>query len=163
MRLPSLWNAREIADPFHAMRREMNDLFSDFARRWPSTAITLDAPAVDIAETKDAYEITAELPGVEQNDIKLAIDGNTVVISGEKKKETEQKDKNWHAIERSYGAFQRSVALPFEPKEDAVSAFYDKGVLRLTIKKSPAALQQKKTIEIKSGSPPVAAPPAKAA
>ena len=117
MRLPSLWNSRDVADPFRAMRREMDDLFSNFARRWPTMDLNLDTVAVDIAETKDAYEVTAELPGVDQNDIKLSIDGNRIVISGEKKKESETKDKDWHTIERSYGSFTRSFSLP--PTVDA--------------------------------------------
>ena len=154
MKLPSLWTQRDITDPFHAMRREMDDFFSDFTRRWPMADAAFQAPVVDIAETKDAYEVTAELPGVDQNDIKLSIDGNCLMISGEKKKESEQKDKDWHTIERSYGSFHRSVALPFDLKDDAVTAFFDKGVLRLTVKKPPTAVAQKKTIEIKAGSPP---------
>lgn len=163
MRLPSLWNSRDVADPFRAMRREMDDLFSNFARRWPTMDLNLDTVAVDIAETKDAYEVTAELPGVDQNDIKLSIDGNRIVISGEKKKESETKDKDWHTIERSYGSFHRAVALPFEPKDDAVNAFFDKGLLRLTIRKPATAVPQKKTIEIKQGSPPAQPPQGEAA
>ena len=154
MRLPSLWSRNDIIDPFRDMRREMDDLFSSFARRWPGIDVSLQAPVVDVAETKDAYEVTAELPGVDQKDIKVSIEGNCLLISGEKKKESEQKDKDWHTVERSYGAFHRSVALPFEPKDEAVGAFFDKGVLRLTVKKPPAAITQKKTIEIKAGSPP---------
>ena len=85
MKLPSLWTQRDITDPFHAMRREMDDFFSDFTRRWPMADAAFQAPVVDIAETKDAYEVTAELPGVDQNDIKLSIDGNCLMISGEKR------------------------------------------------------------------------------
>ena len=161
MKMPSLWSSADVADPFRSMRRELDTLFSDFARRWPNTEAGLQAPAIDIAETKESFEITAEIPGVEQNDIKLAIDGNRLVLSGEKKRESEEKDKNWHKVERSYGSFHRAVALPFEPKEDAVSAYFDKGVLRLSVKKPPAEIAWTKTIAIQSGAPPQtpAAPP----
>ena len=77
---------------------------------------------------------------------------NRLIISGEKKSETEQKDKDWQVVERSYGAFHRSIALPFEPGDDAVTAHFDKGVLRLAVKKPPEiAAKGVKKIEIKSG------------
>jgi HSP20 family protein len=167
MKLPSLWTSRDVADPFQAMRREMDDFFSSFARRWPTTAeVGLQAPAIDVAETKDAFEVTAELPGVDQSDISLAIDGNRIIISGEKKKESKHDEKDWHTIERSYGSFHRAVAFPFEPKEEAVDARFDKGVLRMTVKKPEPSSPSKKTIEIKPGAseaPPEAREAPKAA
>ncbi len=153
MKLPTLWSHHDVADPFRSMRREMEDLFSDFARRWPSIDFGMQPPAVDVAETKETYEVTAEIPGVDQADIKLSIDGNRLVIAGEKKKESEQKDKDWRMVERSYGSFQRVVALPFDLREDAVSAWFDKGVLHLTVRKPPAAVAQQKKIEIRTGAP----------
>lgn len=146
--LPSLWSSN--LDPFKAMRRDMEDFFTSFARRWPATDVGAEAPAVNIAETKDAIEVTADLPGLDEKDIKVNLDGNRLVISGEKKKESEQKDKSWFVVERSYGAFHRGILLPFEPAENAVEATYEKGVLRLLVKKPAEIEKSKRTIEIKT-------------
>ena len=88
MRFPSLWTGPDIADPFRIMRREIDELFSDFAQRMPVSEGGLRAPAINVAETDGQIEITAELPGVAQKDIKLAIEGKRVVLTGEKKQET---------------------------------------------------------------------------
>ena len=104
-----------------------------------------------VAETKDAFEVTAELPGVDEKDIKVSLDGNQLVISGEKKEESTKEEKDWHVEERSFGSFYRSMSLPFEPEDGAVEAHFDKGVLRLSIKKPAKAIKTTKTIEIKTG------------
>jgi len=75
-----------------------------------------------VAETKDAFEVTAELAGVDEKDIKVSLDENQLVISGEKKAESMKEEKDWHVEERSYGSFYRSMFLPFEPEEGAVEA-----------------------------------------
>ena len=95
--------------------------------------------------------MTAELPGVDEKDIKVNLDGNQLVISGEKKEESTKEEKDWHVEERSFGAFYRSMSLPFEPEDGAVDAHFDKGVLHLTIKKPVKAIKTTKTIEIKTG------------
>ena len=153
MRFPSLWTGPDIADPFRMMRREIDELFSDFAQRMPSTEGGLRVPAINIAETDGQMEITAELPGVAQKDIKLAIEGKRVVLTGEKKQETKKDEKGWHVMERSFGSFRREIDLPFEPPADAVDASFENGVLYLSVKKPAALKQQQKTIEIKAGAP----------
>jgi HSP20 family protein len=92
-------------------------------------------PPINLAETKDAFEVTAELPGVDEKDIEVSLDGDRLVISGEKKAEAMTEEKDWHVEERSLGSFYRSISLPFEPENGAVNAYFDKGVLHLTIKK----------------------------
>ena len=109
------------------------------------------APAISVAETTDAFEVTAELPGVDEKDIKVSLDQNQLVISGEKKAESTTEEKDWHVEERSYGSFYRSMSLPFEPEDGAVDAHFDKGVLHLTIKKPAKAIKTTKTIDIKAG------------
>ncbi len=79
--------------------------------------------------------LSAELPGVDEKDIKVSLDGNRLVISGEKKQETKKDEKDGHVEERSYGSFYRSMPLPFKPEDGAVEAHFDKGVLHLAIKK----------------------------
>ena len=103
---------------------------------------------------EDAFEVTAELPGVDEKDIKVSLDSNQLVISGEKKAESTKEEKDWHVEERSYGSFYRSMSLPFEPEDGGVNAHFDKGVLHLTIKKPAKAAKTTKTIEIEKGAPP---------
>jgi HSP20 family protein len=156
MNLPRLWTTgQEVTwDPFRAMRREMENALRAFDQNLPSSDIGAGAPAINVAETKDAFEVSAELPGVDEKDIKVSLDGNQLVISGEKKAESKKDEKNWHVEERSYGSFYRSMSLPFEPEDGAVDAHFDKGVLHLTIKKPAKAIKTTKTIDIKTGAPP---------
>jgi len=155
MNLPRLWTTGQDVtwDPFRAMRREMENALRAFDQNVPSE-IGAGAPAINVAETKDTFEVTAELPGVDEKDIKVRLDDNQLVISGEKKAESTKEEKDWHVEERSYGSFYRSISLPFEPEDGAVDAHFDKGVLHLTIKKPAKAIKTAKTIDIKMGAPP---------
>src|ERR1039457_2941621 len=132
----------------------MENVFRTFDQNSPSSGIGAGAPAISVAETNDAFEVTAELPGVDEKDINVSLDDNQLVISGEKKVESTKEEKNWHVEERSYGSFYRSMLLPFEPEEGAVEAHFNKGVLHLTIKKPAKAVKTAKTIDIKTGAPP---------
>jgi HSP20 family protein len=140
------------------MRREMENALRVFDQSSSSPSIGAGAPAISVAETKDAFEVTAELPGVDEKDIKVSLEENQLVISGEKKAQSTKEEKDWHVEERSYGSFYRSMFLPFEPEEGAVEAHFDKGVLHLTIKKPAKAVKTTKTIDIKAGAPPSAPP-----
>ena len=154
MPLPRLWTMSQELDPFRVMRREMENAVRAFDQKPSSPGIGAGAPAISVAETNDAFEVTAELPGVDEKDINVSLDDNQLVISGEKKVESTKEEKNWHVEERSYGSFYRSMSLPFEPEEGAVEAHFDKGVLHLTIKKPAKAVKTTKTIDIKTGAPP---------
>jgi HSP20 family protein len=156
MNLPRLWTAGQDVtwDPFRAMRREMENALRAFDQNLSSPDIGAGAPAINVAETKEAFEVSAELPGVDEKDIKVSLDDNRLVISGEKKAESTKEEKDWHVEERSYGSFFRSISLPFEPEDGAVDAHFDKGVLHLTIKKPAKAIKTTKTIDIKMGAPP---------
>ncbi|MFZ0838122.1 MAG: Hsp20/alpha crystallin family protein [Xanthobacteraceae bacterium] len=154
--LPRLWTTSQelTSDPFRAMRREMENALRTFDQNSPSADIGAGVPAISVAETRDAYEVTAELAGVDEKDIKVSLDQNQLVISGEKKAESTKEEKDWHVEERSYGSFYRSMYLPFEPEDGAVDAHFNKGVLHLTIKKPAKAIKTTKTIDIKTGAPP---------
>ena len=155
MKMPSLWSSPEMmADPF---RREMEDMIRAFDRNLPTLSVGAKAPAINVAETADAIEVTAELPGVDEKDIKVNLDGNRLTISGEKKQETKKDEKDWHVEERSNGSFYRSMSLPFNPPDHAIEAHLDKGILHVTVKKPAEAAKGAKTIEIKTGVPPKAA------
>jgi HSP20 family protein len=154
MSLPRLWTMSQELDPFRVMRREMENAFRALDQKPAPSGIGAGVPAISVAETSDAFEVTAELAGVDEKDIKVSLDDNQLVISGEKKAETTKEEKNWHVEERSYGSFYRSMLLPFEPEDGAVEAHFDKGVLHLTIKKPAKAVKTTKTIDIKTGAPP---------
>src|SRR5260370_610862 len=157
MTLPRLWTRSQL-DPFRIMRREMENAFRAFDQKPSSPDIGAGAPAINVAETNDAFEVTAELPGVDEKDINVSLDDNQLVISGEKKAESTTEEKDWHVEERSYDSFYRYMFLPFEPEEGAVEAHFDKGVLHLTIKKPAKAVKTTKTISIKTGAPPSTSP-----
>ena len=154
--LPRLWTTSPelTTDPLRAMRREMENALRAFDQNSSAADIGAGAPAISVAETTDAFEVTAELPGVDETDIKVSLDQNQLVISGEKKAESTKEEKDWHVEERSYGSFYRSMFQPFEPEDGAVDAHFDKGVLHLTIKKPAKAIKTTKTINVKTGAAP---------
>ena len=135
-----------IRDPFQSLRREMQDMMGYIDRRLPTNwnnGSELALPVIDLAETKDTLEVSAELPGVSDKDISVMLDRDRLIISGEKKRETEQKGKDFYLTERSFGAFQRIIPLDFEPDSKAVEAHFEKGVLKVNVKK-PAEIAVKK-------------------
>ncbi|WP_370455213.1 Hsp20/alpha crystallin family protein [Pseudolabrys sp. FHR47] len=104
-------------------------------------------PSIDVVETDKEIEITAELPGLEEKDVQLNVADNLLTIRGEKKAEKEDKGKDYRIVERSYGAFERTLELPPGVDADAIKASIAKGVLTVTVPK-PAPAQAKK-IEVK--------------
>jgi HSP20 family protein len=138
--------------------REIEKTFDDFSRRGPFSGSAgfgngVAAPKVDVAEGKDAIEVTAELPGVDEKDIDITLANGVLTIRGEKRAERDEtdKDKNWHVIERSYGAFSRSIELPYDPDTAKVEAKFDKGVLRVSLPKPAEIAKKEKKIEIRKG------------
>jgi HSP20 family protein len=143
---------RSVASPFMSLQREIDRLFEDFSRGFPTIAgngATALMPSMDVTETDKEIEITAELPGLEEKDIQINVADNILTIRGEKKAEKEQKDKNYRLVERSYGSFERTLELPEGVNADAIKANISKGLLKVTVPK-PAPTQAKK-IEVKSG------------
>lgn len=141
-------------DPFWGLRRDMDRLFEDFFRgsgvARPDEGQTM-APRIDISETDNAIEVCAELPGVEEKDLDVQLNGDMLTIRGEKKSDREEKDKNYHMVERSYGSFARTIQLPFSAEPNKVQASFDKGVLTVTLPKPQEAQKSSKRIEVKSG------------
>jgi HSP20 family protein len=137
------------ANPFMSLQREIDRLFDDFTRGFPSFTGNGNAlmPNMDVTETEKEIEITAELPGLEEKDVQINVADNLLTIRGEKKAEKEEKDKNYRMVERSYGSFERTLELPDGVNADAIEASMSKGVLKVTIPK-PAPAQAKK-IEVK--------------
>ena len=149
-----------------SLRREVDRLFEEFDRdfwRFPfhRKASMLEpfwrgeeglaAPAVDIVEGEKAYEVTAELPGIDDKNIEVSLSDDILTIKGEKREEKEEKERNYHLSERLYGAFERSLEMPEGVDTEKVEARFDKGVLKITLPKKLEARKTEKKIEIKTG------------
>lgn len=133
----------------NSLQREMNRMFDTFFRDVDDEVSGEPAwyPSLDVKETADRVEVSAELPGMRKEDIKVSIRDNVLHLTGEKKREEEEKDANFHRVERVYGMFSRAVTLPAHVEVDKVEAYFKDGVLRLIL---PKAEQEKpKQIEIK--------------
>ena len=148
-------------DPFRdlvTLRDRMNRLFEDAV----STARTEEkdmissswAPSVDIYEDEKELVLTAEIPGIDEKDVNIKIEDNTLIIHGERKLEKETKEENYHRIERAYGSFYRSFTLPNHIDQDKIQAEHENGVLRITMPKKPELQPRKvKILKPKSEEP----------
>jgi HSP20 family protein len=127
------------ADPLFALQRQMNRLFSDFSpvEEWQGAQTW--APVLDIEETDQNVIVRAELPGIDPKEVEIDVLGNILTLRGEKKEEKESKDKNWHRVERHYGAFTRSVQLPCPVNAEKAMAKAKDGVLTITLNKKEEA------------------------
>lgn len=123
---------------FLTIQDEMNRLFDDFFGRPVARTDWEEAwsPCIDVSETKDNVVVNAEIPGMSKEDVKVTVQDNILTLSGEKKQEKEEKNGNYHRIERSYGSFRRSFTLPTAVLTDKVKATYKDGILRITLPKT---------------------------
>lgn len=132
---------RRIGSPdlFKEMEELRRHFWEGFPLRDPTIGENTDwAPRLDITETGTTVEVTAELPGMEKKDIDITLDGDLLVIKGEKKHETEEKDRCYHRVERRYGSFYRSVRLPYEVKSEKIDATFKDGILTVKLPKVKA-------------------------
>ena len=165
MALPSLWRSRragsellpgrEIWEPFGWLRRDMDRVFEDFWRDFgwgpaaqPGMAVS---PRIDISETDTELRIEVELPGIDEKDVEVVLGHGRLTIKGEKKQQKEEKKKDYHMVERSYGSFARSIGLPFEADPNQVEAAFAKGVLTVTVPKPPEVKAKEKKIPVGKG------------
>lgn len=133
------------------LRREVDDIFSRFFDTGQSRDLAESAfvPAVDVKETEAAFEVSAEVPGLKPEEIKVEYNDGVLSLSGEKREELEEDKGNYHVVERRYGSFSRSVRLPKEVDVEQLMASHKDGVLVVTLPK--AAKSASKTIEVKAG------------
>ena len=133
------------------LRREMDRLWDDYfgSGRRGLQPLAEFAPAVDVKETDTEIVVKAEVPGMDAKDINISVTGEVLTIKGEKKDEKEEKEENYHLIERSHGSFSRSLVLPAAVDMDKIEAKYDKGVLTVSCPKREEV--KPKAIEIKAG------------
>lgn len=151
-----------LYSPFARFHRDVDRLFDDMFRDFslPSlrlrpgnlfgNANALLQPNMDIASTDKEYTVTVEIPGVDENDIKLELSQDGILtVRGEKKQEKEHKDKDFHRIERSYGSFQRTLSLPEDADGENVDASFKNGLLTITVPRKEVADTSVKRIDIK--------------
>jgi HSP20 family protein len=152
--------------PFESLHREVDRLFDGFhpfGWRLPSTRSLFDldmprlrratwpvAPAMDLVENEKEYEITAELPGIDEKNIEIKLTSRVLTIKGEKREEKEEKEKDYYLSERRYGSFHRSFQLPEVVDADKIEANFAKGVLTVKLPKTAEAQQAEKTIAVKA-------------
>lgn len=142
--------ARMDIGPFGALQREIDRIFADFTRGWPNSGVPDLAPRMDATELDNEIAITVELPGLEEKDVEVTLVDNVLTVRGEKKAEKEGKDENRRIVERSYGAFSRSIELPAGIRADDIKASMKSGVLTVRLPKPAQAQAQATKIEIKA-------------
>jgi len=142
-------------DPFrelYALQNRMSRLFEEQYGGAREESLTTGAfmPPVDIYEDEQSVQLKLEVPGIEEKDLDVKVENNTLTVSGERKFEKEQKEENFHRIERRYGSFTRSFTLPNTVNTEDISASYDNGVLSVKLGKRAEA--QPKQIKVNVGS-----------
>jgi HSP20 family protein len=154
-RAPTLFRDSD-RDPFLALHREVNRLFDDMFRSFDMTLpsfgrfSSLDGswPSVEVSDNEKEIRVTAEVPGMEEKDIEVLLDDGVLTLKGEKRSETEDKDKQFS--ERFYGRFERRIPLWAEIEEDKVEAHFKNGLLSVVLPKTAKAQSKAKRIEVKS-------------
>ena len=138
---------RYAMSPAQYFNRNMSHLFNDFfnsdeeyENQW--------SPKVDVVELDDKFEFSAELPGINKDNVKLELNDNILTISGEKSQDNEGSDRNIHFTERYFGSFHRSFRIPAPVNSEKIEAEFKDGILRISLPKSEEA--KPKTIEIKT-------------
>ncbi|MGE5817225.1 MAG: Hsp20/alpha crystallin family protein [Deltaproteobacteria bacterium] len=151
--------------PYESLRQEIDRVFDYFGRGfWQPFPPSLFAaeplfrreltwgttPAVDVVESEKAYEITAELPGMDEKNIEVKVAEGSLTIKGEKQEEKEEKKKDYYLHERHFGSFERSFDVPESVDANKIEASFKKGVLTVTLPKKPEAQKPAKKIEVKA-------------
>lgn len=144
--------ATQMTEPVGWLRTEIDRLFDDFGRPgqsiFSSSRGSLPMPALEMVEDDKAYRLTAELPGLKEDDVDISVADGVLTISGEKKEESERKEKGFMLSERRYGSFQRQVGLPTDVDPNGIKAKFDKGVLTVTLAKDENTAPRKQKIAI---------------
>ena len=156
-------NGYQMEHPIYSLHAEVNRLFDDFFSStdmpmfgkslglspFSDLSNTVITPRIDVHETDKELKISAELPGLSESEIDVSLSKDVLTISGEKKQESEQNVKGWYRMERTYGTFTRSVALPCEVDQNSCVASFKNGVLTISMNKTPQAEENRKCIPIK--------------
>jgi HSP20 family protein len=152
--VPSKWSAGVFDD----FRKEMDDLIGNFfggerrlsgsSKIWANLPAGVVNPAIDVAENDEAVTLTAELPGLAEEDVDLSFRDGVITLKGEKKYEHDEEKDDMRVSERSYGSFQRSMPVPAGVDTEKIKARFDKGVLVVTMPKKPEAVKAARKIAV---------------
>lgn len=144
-------------DPITALHDQMQTLFDDVARQfgmpqWPHAGAgvspDLFRPSVDIKENDKNYTLHLDMPGVNKDDVQVEVEGDALVVRGEKREEKDDSDDDYQVVERHYGAFQRILDLPDDADPEDLKARFDNGVLTITIARRPDKVGNARRIEV---------------
>lgn len=148
--------------PFVSLQRQINRVFDDFFDDFPmmgrrevggkSMEMSRFQPRIDVSETSEAFKITADVPGMTENDIELTVSDDSLMISGERSETSEEEGESIYRRERSYGMFRRRIPLPDNIERDNISASFSNGVLKIEVPKTEEARSNWRKIEVKSES-----------
>jgi HSP20 family protein len=138
---------REVA----SLQDRVNSLFQDFAGDGQTVTAAAFAPAVDVYENGEKVVLKLDVPGIKEEDLDIRVENQTLSVRGERKFDKEEKEENFHRIERRYGSFFRSFSLPTTVDTENVEASYDAGVLKLELKKKASAQPRQIKVGIGSG------------
>ncbi len=139
-------------DPFrelNALQQRMNRLFEEqYGGREESLTAGAFVPPVDIYEDEQSIQLKLEVPGIDEKDLDIKVENNTLTVSGERKLEKEEKQENFHRVERRYGSFTRSFTLPNTVSTEDIKADYESGVLKIRLAKRAEAKPKQITVNI---------------
>jgi HSP20 family protein len=144
--------------PVVTLQRDIGRVFDDFWTKFERPFGLMNGflgaswPTADVSETDKAIEVVIELPGMDEKDIDVSVSDDAITIRGEKKSETEKKEKGFYLSERKFGSFHRSIPLPASVDKDKVDAQFKKGVLTITLPKTPDAQDKVKKIQVRAAS-----------
>jgi HSP20 family protein len=142
-----------LIDPYRLLQQGLDSMLTDITRsagqaEGGAAGDLLAGPRINVEENDNEIRLTAELPGVTDKDVQVTIDGDLLVIAGEKKQEQESDRGNWHIVERSFGRFRRALRLPFAPEPDKVQAGFKDGVLTVEVPKEAEQRTRTKQIQV---------------
>ena len=153
--LPRLPASRPGSSPdlFGTLQREVNRVFDQMFGGAASSPLAGFAPSVEMKETEQGIVVTAELPGMDQQEVEVSLEGELLTIAGEKRQEKTGEEAGIHLAERSYGSFRRSLRLPWAADPGQASANFDKGVLTISLQRPPETKPPTNRIPV-GGAPP---------
>lgn len=155
-RLPTVARQRtpdftdQLIEPITQLRNEVERLFDSFPLRIPTLRFGRIAavPAIDFSETDKAYKVTAELPGMDPENVDVTFDDGLLRIAGEKREQREENERGYSLSERTYGVFERLVELPSAAQGDKIKAKFKNGLLTVTVPKDEKAMTKAKRIAV---------------
>jgi HSP20 family protein len=143
----------QLIEPITQLRNEVDRLFDSFPLRLPTFRFGRIAavPLIDMSETDKAYKVTAELPGMDPENVDVTFDDGVLRIAGEKREQREENEKGYRFSERTYGSFERLLELPSVAQGDKIKAKFKNGVLTVTVPKDEKGMTKAKRIAIERG------------